>query len=125
MAEDLWPDFEAQKIISPKTILHEQSSILTTKTKNVLASEVISGVTTKGLAVHQLRILAPALNNYKYNLLQLTHDPIFFYPCQITGNSTMYEAQNEEQLFEVLRKIFNSDETKKIVTSLYSQSLAE
>jgi hypothetical protein len=124
MAEDLWPEFEAQKIRSPKTVLVEQAAALANKTKNVLTADIITSNSDKRTTLI-FRIVAPALNNYKYNLFTLMQHPIFLYPCDISSNVGSYNVLNEEGLVSVLKQIFNSPETIQTINSLYSQSLAE
>lgn len=122
---DLWPDFDPKAIRSPKSILTEQAGYLTEKTKNILLGEVSSGNGSNNRIVHFLKIVAPSMNNYKFSLLHVYHDPVLFYPCQLSANGgTTYSIENEENLLVVLKEIFTQPTTIKIINSLYSQCIS-
>lgn len=122
MNEDLWPDFEAEKIKNPKTFLVEQASHLSEKTKNVLLAEVKSSGDIKNKILHSFDIVAPALSNYRFNLFHIRHQ-MLYYPLEFIDNGQISILQNEDELVENMKRVFNSDETKRILSSLYSQSI--
>lgn len=140
---DLWPDFTPQKVRSPKTILKEQADLLARKTNNVLKADLttynplknlplligaaqksLDGPLTgqKGYIIGlTFDIIAPYLDNYKYHLFKVEYEALVFYPIKI--NDT--ECINEPSFIETLQGILNSENTIKIINSLYSQSLEE
>ena len=123
MSKDLWPDFEAEKIKSPKTFLVEQANHLSEKTKNVLLADVKSSGDIKKKILHSFDIVAPALSNYRFNLFHIRHE-ILYYPLEFFENGKMgVTVKNEEELVEKMESVFNNDDTKKILSSLYSQSV--
>ena len=79
MSENLWPTFEASKVISPKTLMVEQANFLSESTSKGILGEVITSPSKENILTHIFRIVAPALNNYKYDLFYIQHG-IIFYP---------------------------------------------
>ena len=121
--QNLWPDFAIAPAKSPKSILKEQAGYLMAKTNNVLSAEVET-LQYSDQIIHDFYIVAPAINNYRYNLLRVVHK-VFFYPLEISGHGDSCEARDEKEFISELSNMFNHPETKKIISSLLSQSLAE
>ena len=74
---DLWPeDINIPDLIAPVTILKEQASLLGTKTNNVVKAEVTTSkprLSEEGKFYYVFYLVAPALNNYYYELFAITH----------------------------------------------------
>ena len=123
--QNLWPDFTIETTKSPKTILKEQAGHLMEKTNNVLSAEVDTSQ-SKEKIFHNFYIVAPAINNYRYRVLLLTHE-VFFYPLEIiwVEKAVQYGAKNQDEFLNILSEIFNAPETVRVISSLLSQSLAE
>lgn len=121
MSKDLWPDFDASKIINPKTIIVEQANFLGDKTKNVITAEVRTGGNNNQI-VHSFDIVAPAMNNYRFNLFNVKHG-IMFYPLTLSHKNASRAIKDEKSLIDEMARIFNLEETIKIISSLYSQSV--
>lgn len=122
---DLWPDFKnIPKVISPRSIMAEQAKFLSEKTKNLLTANIISGNSSAnpGKIYNQFSIIAPLLKNYNYLLFTLYHE-VFLYPCEIKFEGQVTSIADEEKLKSALQQIFNSPSTKKVITSLLSQSM--
>jgi hypothetical protein len=122
MSNDLWPDFEAEKVENPKSFLVEQANFLSKKTKNVLVGDVKSAGDIKKKIVHSFDILAPALSNYRFNLFHIRHE-LLFYPLDFIYQNQIIPIESEEELTNKMKEVFNSEDTKKILNSLYSQSI--
>ncbi len=122
MSKDLWPDFEAEKIKNPKTVLVEQANLLGEKTKNVIIAEVRTAGDSSKNIIHSFDIVAPAMGNYRFNLFQIRHS-ILFYPLDFLYKNTGTHVKTEEELIDRMAYVFNNDETKNILNSLYSQSI--
>lgn len=123
--QNLWPDFVLEKTRSPKSILKEQAGYLMAKTNNILSAEVRTRQ-EQGRFYQSFYVVAPALNNYRYELFSLIH-PATLYPLTITDNEFPVPASvdNEEQLLESIADIFKQPKTIRIISSLVSQSLEE
>ncbi len=78
---------------------------------------------------HSFYIKAPALGNYRYKLFYVHHHTVL-YPATIVadekqdsaGSKGLFQCKNEEEFKAALTSIFASDETKRIVSALLTQS---
>ena len=72
-----------------------------------------------------MSIVAPALNNYRFFLMRVSHD-LALYPVTVTDliNDTEYECPNEEVFLVALKEILSSKATHRVIDSLLSQSQA-
>lgn len=125
--DSLWPEFALDEVIrSPKMILNEQAEFLAKGTKNLLTGNIKSYIDDVGDLVHDFSIVVPNLNGYKYNLFTIYHDTVLIYPCFVRDNghdeNGWSEVDDENELLNELKQIFNSDKTKKVIRSLVSQS---
>ncbi len=145
MVEDLWPqELEATKMRSPVSILKGQASLLGQKTKNLVEGHV--AISEEGTALsYSFFLVAPALNNYRYLLLTMSHD-IRMYPVSIfveeeilaeinpelvkkwgtaagiLASSHSERAENEAEFLELIKKIFSATKTKQLIAAMLSQS---
>ncbi|MVM33645.1 hypothetical protein GO755_26640 [Spirosoma sp. HMF4905] len=123
-SQNLWPEFEFIPARQPKTILREQANFLIQKTKNILSADIESSQ-SRDLIYHRFIIYAPALNNYRYELLVVRHT-IITYPLDVFFEGEAFSTANDEgELLNALSNIFNHPSTKKVLDSLLSQSIAE
>ncbi len=107
----------------PKTLLVEQANFFNEKVKNVLTANVISSGNSDKKIIHSFYITAPALGNYSFTLFYIRHS-IIFYPLEvINSGGGIVEVNNESDFLVEMERIFNLDETKRLVSSLYSQSI--
>ena len=131
--EDLWPsDIAAEKIQTPVSILRTQAARLGQKTSNLVEGQVDTMAHERRI-IHRFRLVAPALDNFAYDLFRISH-PATLYPITIDGEpeDTAYkiipiggrQLNSEKELVEWLREVFASKETKRIVSSIVSQSAA-
>ncbi len=129
---DLWPDdFTGESdFLLPVTILREQASALTQRTKGILEAQVRSAKPKNDEGeqkfLHDFLIVAPALDDYTFELFYVIHE-IQTYPARIYFHDTpkeptLYTAEHQDELLGVLRTIFNHETTRKIVQSLIAQS---
>ena len=139
MAQNLWGEIVAEtKLKLPVTILNEQATILGEVTNRILEAVVESTVPSKkGLLSYGLFIVAPALNNYKYNVLDIEHDIVFAYPVSVydvVGPSDVLDidesdaekvvCNSEEEFLQKLGQLLSSEQVHKIIESLIAQSKA-
>jgi hypothetical protein len=123
MSENLWPEIDPVKIITPKALMLEQAAFLAESTKQVIKGEILTNPTgVNDQIILDFRIVAPALNNYKTTLFQIQHG-VLLYPLTVVFQKTTTKADSEKAFKEVMKDIFNDESTKKLVTSLYSQSV--
>ena len=124
---NLWPEFALDEVIrSPKMILNEQADFLAKGTKNLLTANIKSYVDNLGDLIHDFFIVVPNLNGYKYYLFSIAHDTVLLYPCfmkETEEEGVEWQKVNDEnELLDVLKQIFNSERTKMVIRSLVSQS---
>lgn len=132
---DLWPeDLQVEAVKVPAAILKEQAAALSERTKNLLQGRVVAepGTDPTDATADQFtwhfQLFAPALN-YTYDLFSINHD-IELYPLIIeTEDEELAEEydddisiSDEEELLKLLRRIFSSVRTRRIVRALVAQA---
>jgi hypothetical protein len=130
---DLWPDFTAQKIRTPKAVLREQAEELGRKTRNLVLGETKTNKIPLGKDKEELEkyvigetlnLIVPSLDNYRYRLLELYHSPTLVYPLSTSWHLDGGEKiNNEEELKRFLQKKFSSSETVTIIQALIAQAI--
>jgi hypothetical protein len=135
---NLWPQdmFDnIEDVATPAVILAQQATFLEKASKNVLKGLVQEDEPPQGSQMkfkYDFYINAPTAGNYTYKLLTILHNiylyPILIYPAddilkEILGNkysvTTNYLKCDDEENFRlILRQIFNTDKTRKILRSL-------
>lgn len=134
--EDLWPDVikvSETSARSPVAILRQQAAYLGDKTQNIVQAEVSTSTTSTRRGVlpfadtppydfaHTFRLVAPALDNYKYDLFIVMHN-MTFYPLMLTYEGKRYEADNEHAFIRELQAILSSPRTTEIIDQLVTMS---
>ena len=128
--QNLWPDFAIETTKSPKAILKEQAGYLMEKTNNVLSADVETS-SFRGDMIHKFYVVAPAMNNYRYEIFTAKHKIISYYPVTISWESdeplwqAEADAEGEQEFIDLLRNTFSKPEITRVISSLLSQSLAE
>jgi hypothetical protein len=134
--KNLWPDdlLKGSDMLLPITILQEQARFLNEMTRNI----VIATVDTRTVAIaigknsnetkpgilHTLKIVAPAIGSYDFELARLVQEELLPYPLRIFAPLTeqKFEINNSEELEFALSKIFNDKKTIATIQSLIIQS---
>jgi hypothetical protein len=141
--DNLWPEIgEIAKKRTPIVILNEQGSLLAERTEGVIVGETKRskgledkytgiGKLTGNIFVYNFILRAPFLQ-YTYKLFTIAYD-IFSYPTyfinieddigqEVRGQiGPEIIADNEDEYMRILRIIFNTKKTKKIISSILSQ----
>jgi hypothetical protein len=138
--DNLWPEEIASPTeeVPPITILKQQASLLGQMTRNIVEAEVETASTDiEGVLRHTLYLVAPALNFYRYPLLDVEHKITSMYPARIKVRSAEKQqkdirddiwdfqkspADNEEEFKDKLKSVFADEETKRIIGVLLAQS---
>jgi hypothetical protein len=141
---DLWPDtIKVEKVITPVTILRQQASLLGKKTKNIVQGEVREEKENFGaLNTYDFNyvfyLVAPALNNYRYRLLDISYN-VSLYPVIVTIEESIFseiasnfktaqsiskliQAKSQDEFLDILKEIFNSTKVLRVISVLLSQS---
>jgi hypothetical protein len=149
MTKSLWPNeiSVASNEVAPVTILREQASLLGEKTQNLVIAKVDSraGETrdfvydimkplinevTQAKQLNSLfhdifYLVAPALDNYRFELFRVTRSVEQFYPIRIHSDTLDMQGReiaSEDELLKVLAGIFSHPKTMKIIESILIQS---
>lgn len=136
--DDLWPT-ELKPIpdqLPPITILKQQAALLGQRTKNLIEGQVETETSDyQRFLHHKLFLVAPALNFYRYALLDVEHHVTVMYPAKITviwsdrkepeQQELTIEAADEQQFKEALKRVFADEETKRVIGALLAQSMGE
>lgn len=124
---NLWPeDIAVTDVVPPVAILKEQASLLGKRTQNLVEARVIQGGSHSPARYpfyYYFQLIAPALDNYRYNLFSISHG-VQFYPVRIEFEDSDTEVQSEDEFMSELERIFSSDKTKGIISALIAQSKA-
>lgn len=120
---DLWPaDFSATSILTPVAILRQQGATLGQKTQNIVFGRVITQSNDGGF--RQIFYLTCPPLGYQVELLFADHG-IDLYPATIhvSGEAGPPKVAADADAFAtILKEVFASGRTKKIVGSLLAQS---
>ncbi len=127
-AKDMWGDFQVEAIRTPVQILREQAAALGPKTRNLVVAEVNTSARDRSFKsrkkdfVHELTLVVPSLDDYRYLLFSLSHD-VELYPVHVEylANDVEIDVASEEELNEVLQDVLSSPKTKNIISSLLGQ----
>ena len=139
---DLWPEeLAAVDQRTPLAILREQASLLGDKTQNIVvaALEEVSGVEPWCPRVlpfkYAFLLTCPALSHYRFRLFTIGYD-IDMYPVyfdldsdvrdeliektngKLLAPGNVIRASNEEDFTEVLKRIFSSKKTLRVIRAL-------
>jgi hypothetical protein len=140
--EDLWPcDLAQERLHTPASILKAQAAKLGQKTRNLVEGRVET-LSREGRIYQSFILVAPALDNYSYNLFRISH-PITMYPIRVEHEPETEEQpdeeffdnifmrsrekqwktlESEEAFVSWLRSVLGSRHTKRVVDALVSQS---
>lgn len=124
--QSLWGELPVVDAIRlPVIILREQATKLTELTNGLLQGEVTTRKVHDELR-HNLLIVAPALDNYSFNVLSTRHG-VIAYPVIINSFATQkeYNSSNEKEFVEAIANILSSAEVHKTLGALLAQSKAE
>lgn len=147
---DLWSDDIRVDVLRPLVILRSQESLLARKTQGILEAKV-STVTNDVWELHQLDLIAPALNHYRTTLLTAKHARDMVYPVTVRANCFLpktksaaealvpglgetvrvlrgeppgdqREAATQEEFIDLVRQVLRSGEVRALIQSLVARS---
>jgi len=122
MSQSLWGNLEVlMKKNTPKSILKEQANHLQVATNGMLVVTIDSQGDIKGDIVHRMNISVPALNNYRYNLLTISHK-LSLYPLAIHHPVKGIDVVDEQKFEIELGKIFKSKPVRNALEALLLQA---
>lgn len=139
---DLWPDVvTVSEVLTPCAVLKYQAGQLRKRSKGLLEAEVITEDRDK-TTHHFLELVAPALDRYRFRLLDAWHGYDFVYP--VTVHSTVKDekpatlpevlvraiaadsgppvAATQEEFLKLIGEILGSNKAKSLIQSLIAKS---
>jgi hypothetical protein len=129
-SKNLWGDVTSvAPVRTATTILKEQATALMEMTKGTLRGKVNVSTNAEGGFEILLCIIAPAINNYKFEVVFIEHG-IELYPAKVVAawdrfiSGKEVKCKNEDELTNALGRILGSDQVTRVITSLVSQSKA-
>lgn len=133
---DLWPDDISVDVVTPLAILRAQVGPLQRKTKGLLRVNVSTQTSSDGDSViHKMDLVAPALGNYRQEILSVTHTKDRVYPAQIEAECFVPsydgydpedgawrpEADTEQEFIRLLGKVLQSSPVRSVIHSLLAR----
>jgi hypothetical protein len=122
---DLWPvDLDLAPSVdedAPVALLREQARHLKNRTNGQIEGFVSTDKWETDF-LHSFFLVVPVLDNYSYLLLTVIHS-LPFYPVTVRAPvmEKEFKAEDREQLEDVLRQVFSSPETKRVIWVLRTQ----
>ena len=108
---------------TPASILRVQAVILNQLTKGVLLGSIEQDPAVNNILVYNFAVTAPAINNYKFNILTVQYS-ITIYPLTLIDHTTQVQRQclNEEAFITHLKNILSSLQITRVISALLIQS---
>jgi len=126
-SRNLWGDIISEaEVRTPTIILKEQAKALTEMTKGVLVGKTTIETTSYGKFTIFLSVLAPRVNDYKFDVAIVEHD-INLYPATVVAAWERYSGKevtckSEDEIIVALERILSSDQVTRAIRSLIAQS---
>ena len=120
----LWGDLsELAPERTPFLVLQEQAGLLQGATNEVLVGRAHRKMIGRTVEA-SLQVVAPVLQRYYVEILELSYDASMLYPVQVRASLSggTLDAFSEDELKEFLRAILTSDQVRTILANLISES---
>jgi hypothetical protein len=120
---DLWPEGRFQtELVTPLSILKRQASLLGEKTSQLVTAQVLTMSPASNQLTHYFRLVVPPLDNYNYELFQVSHKIEELYPVMGYFDGRYTKIENEPDLKSWLRNVLGADSTRRKIDSLMAQA---
>lgn len=118
---NLWGSLpEVSPVLAPVAILREQGQMLAQATKGLLYADARVQADGSGFEV-AMRIVAPSLNSYTYEILRVTHG-VELYPARVGADGTgIVECRDQQAFEETVAKVLQSDRVRRAISGLLAQ----
>lgn len=135
--ESLWGSLDEIGEKPPVAHLREQATALGEITKNILygtvyraESSLTGAAVASGDLAFNLDVVAPAVGDYAYTVLQIRHRATRSYPVRIYTRReavvapAVVSCQDERSFLQALKRVLSSRRVQDVIQSLVSQSRA-
>jgi len=133
--KNLWPDalLEENDIVLPITALNEQAKFLNNMTKNVVTANIDTVTISiaqknsddpKSGILYTMKIVAPAIGNYDFELLRIIQEDFLPYPVRVYAPliDLKQKCRDFWELEKTLSQIFTNERTISTIQNLILQS---
>lgn len=128
---DLWPtEIQTAEIVAPYTIVKEQGNMLGKRTSNLLLGRIKRTAPSGDYDFGYIFQITAVSLGYQYDLFRF-YSGADLYPVKIvldeeiskelSQDNRSIEANTEEEFMEILKKIFASEKTKRLISALLAQ----
>lgn len=110
---------------TPFILLQRQADFLRSATLGVLEGRATRRYSSVGRPVEaSLHVIAPALQNYSVEILQVRYDASRIYPISMRDfySERFYAATSESDFEEKLRTVLTSEQVKSVIGNLIAES---
>ncbi|MCP4344818.1 MAG: hypothetical protein GY795_04735 [Desulfobacterales bacterium] len=123
--KNLWGSIPVtENIRTPYAVLLEQASLLENMTEGLLIGKVIKNAEDDKFR-YDLSIVAPALNNYHYNVTAVIHG-IELYPLHLlSSDGSFIECETEKAFESRLENTLSSELVRRVIAGLLAQIRAD
>lgn len=127
MIRNLWPDDVVETdVLTPHAIMNYQAGLLKEKTNGLLCAEVRTNIESDRMR-HTFEIVAPALDNYRYQLFVVSHAADMVYPASVIADcldkpgGIWPQASTQDELLGLISLVLNSNDAKSVLHSLIAR----
>ncbi len=138
---DLWGEFSTVSVLTPKSILVKQASILRDRTDGKIMCKIFTGSIIKPAEIERIRryyesdapdgakiyhsfsIIAPVLEGFSLLLFRIVQSPEI-YPCYFRARYFQKETiicENSDELLAILGETLQSDKMKRVLSTVLAQ----
>ena len=119
---NFWPDNITESSEKPPLFyLRQVAQELSDKTKGLIVADIQPATTTTKELIYILSAIAPALNNYEYEITRIQHN-ITCYPVYMRSDGKTVKCENEKEYLQALRQLLSTPTVQKVISSLIAQS---
>ena len=123
MSTDLWPEFDVASKSTPRKIIEQAGAGLEKKTKGLIQFHLSNTTISEGFAILDCSLYSPTLT-YFYPFLKVRFPVVDGYPVELVSDKMpdTLRATNEQELLDVLGKIFRAPSTIDTIQKLIALS---
>ena len=123
MSTDLWPEFDVASKSTPKTIVQQAGAGLEKKTKGLIKFNLSTTTISEGFASFDVSLFSRTLS-YFYPFLKVRFPMVDLYPVELVADKVpgTLRAANEEELLNMLGKVFQAPSTIDTIQKLIALS---
>ncbi len=107
-------------VLAPVAILRQQGDLLARATNGLLITDTRVDQYTRGGFQVTMHLVATALNNYRFQILTVTHG-IELYPAWVEAEQERMECADQDAFEEAVEKVLQSGRVHRAIAGLLAQ----